>query len=72
MSSGIHIFADAKWLQSAAELQGLFSKGRHKIRSLRDFDFTKHPSLNLKTEDDRLEMLTRRTKEKWKAGGYNF
>src|SRR6267154_239255 len=35
------------------------SKGRHKIRLLRDFDdklFTKHPSLDLKTEDDRLEM----------------
>src|SRR5882757_3978713 len=75
MSSGIHIFADAKWLQSAAKLQGLFSKGRHKIRLLHNFDdklFTKHLSLDLKTEDDRLEMLTRRTKEKWKAGGYNF
>ena len=51
------------------------SKGRHKIRLLHDCDdklFTKHPSLDLKTEDDRLEMLTRWTKEKWKAGGYNF
>ena len=61
--------------QFAAYVALSHSKGRHKIRLLRDFDdklFTKHPSLNLKTEDDRLEMLTRQTKEKWKAGGYNF
>jgi len=50
-------------------------KGRHKIRLLRDFDnklFTKHPSLNLKYEDERLESLIRQTKDNWDAGRFNF
>jgi hypothetical protein len=50
-------------------------KGRHKIRLLRDFDdnlFTKHPSLDLKFEDGRLEGLIQQTKENWEAGRYNF
>ena len=49
-------------------------RGRDQIRLLRDFDeglFTKHPSEDLRREDERLDMLTELTKEKWNAGFYD-
>jgi ATP-dependent exoDNAse (exonuclease V) alpha subunit len=51
------------------------SRGRQSIRLLRDFDkniFTSHPSEDLRVEDHRLNELDRETKEKFKAGFYNF
>ena len=49
-------------------------RGREQIRLLRDFDddlFTKHPSEDLRIEDERLDKLTELTKEKWDAGFYD-
>lgn len=51
------------------------SRGRNSIRLLRDFDdeiFTKHPSEQLRVEDQRLEDLDQRTKEGFEAGLYDF
>jgi hypothetical protein len=51
------------------------SRGRHKIRLLRDFDsklFTTHPCLDLRDEDQRLEVLAEKTKERWCAGFYKY
>lgn len=51
------------------------STGRDSIRLLRDFEdhlLTKHPSEDLRTEDARLELLTKDTTEKYEAGFYNW
>ena len=51
------------------------SRGRHKIRLLREFEeklFTKHPSEDLRAEDERLQRLVQETKKKWAAGVFNF
>ena len=51
------------------------SRGRHKIRLLRDFDvklFTTHPSPDLKEEDQRLTIAAEETKQKYLAGLYNY
>ena len=49
-------------------------RGRESIRLLRDFDdsiFTRHPSEDLRQEDERLRILTEQTKQRWDAGFYN-
>ena len=51
------------------------SRGRKTIRLLRDFDeriFTRHPSNELRLEDERLERLTTQTKDKYDMGIYDF
>jgi len=52
-----------------------WSRGRHKIRLLHDFDlklFTTHPCMDLKDKDRRLQILVEETKEKWQAGFYKY
>ena len=49
-------------------------RGRESIRLLRDFDdsiFTRHPSEDLRQEDERLRILTEQTKQRWDTGFYN-
>ena len=49
-------------------------RGREQIRLLRDFDddlFTKHPSEDLRVEDERLTTLTEMTKDRWDSGFYD-
>jgi hypothetical protein len=49
-------------------------RGQKSIRLLRDFDdiiFTKHPSEDLRDEDEHLRVLTELTKERWDAGFYD-
>jgi ATP-dependent exoDNAse (exonuclease V) alpha subunit len=49
-------------------------RGREQIRLLRDFDdnlFMKHPSEDLRVEDERLTMLTEMTKDRWDTGFYD-
>jgi len=51
------------------------SRGRHKIRLLRDFDdklFNTHPSADLREEDRRLSLAAEETKQKWLAGFYKY
>jgi ATP-dependent exoDNAse (exonuclease V) alpha subunit len=51
------------------------SRGRKTIRLLRDFDeqiFTRHPSTELRSEDERLDRLNTQTKAKYEMGTYNF
>jgi len=51
------------------------SRGHNTIRLLRDFDkriFTRHPSTELRSEDERLACLTTQTKAKYEMGAYNF
>ena len=51
------------------------SRGRDTIRLLRDFDeaiFTKHPSEDLRLEDERLKTLIKNTADRFDTGYYNF
>jgi hypothetical protein len=49
--------------------------GHENIRLLRDFEdnlFMRHPSEKLRLEDLQLEELSRKTKERWEVGFYDF
>ena len=49
------------------------SRGRDSVRLLRDFDdtiFTKHPSEDLRREDERLEILIKNTTARFETGYY--
>jgi hypothetical protein len=51
------------------------SRGRHSIRLLRDFDdriFTKHPSEDLRAEDERLSILAEETRIRFEGNYYNY
>ena len=51
------------------------SRGQDTIRLLREFDtglFTQHPCEDLRMEDERLQLMTDITREKFKAGDYNY
>ena len=51
------------------------SRGRDSVRLLRDFDdtiFTKHPSEDLRREDERLKILIKTTTARFETGYYEY
>jgi ATP-dependent exoDNAse (exonuclease V) alpha subunit len=51
------------------------SRGRHKIRLLREFEeklFITHPSVDLREEDKWLHIAANETKKKWRVGAYKY
>ena len=51
------------------------SRGRDSVHLLRDFDdtiFTKHPSEDLRREDERLEILIKNTTARFETGYYEY